>query len=300
VVGVANHSELASALCKDERPDALLLDLELVGARAAAVTSDVMREAPCPVLLLSTGPKERLSDVYEAMGAGALDVLSVPAEGMFEAAASALVLDKLTMIAKLVGRVARPSGELTLLPKLLAIGASTGGPHAIAEVLARVPRHTRLAIVVVQHVDCEFAEGLASWLEAQTGLPTKLASHASRPQPGCVLVAATNDHLKLTSAQALSYTREPLHALYRPSVDVLFDSLAHHWPKPGIAVLLTGMGRDGAEGLLHLRRKRWHTIAQDEQSSVVFGMPKAAIELGAASRVLPLDEIGPAVAAWGG
>jgi two-component system response regulator WspF len=150
-------------------------------------------------------------------------------------------------------------------------------------------------IIIVQHVDEEFSSGLAEWLDAQTPLCVRLATRGSHLIPGNVYVAGTNDHLILTSHLTFAYTPEPRELPYRPSVDVLFKSVAKHWPGKGGAILLTGMGRDGAEGLAVLRKTGWHTIAQDETTSVVYGMPKAAKELGAAVEILPLEKIAQAI-----
>jgi two-component system response regulator WspF len=150
--------------------------------------------------------------------------------------------------------------------------------------------------VIAQHVDSEFSAGLCSWLQRATPLPIVLATAGCRPAPGTVLLAGSNDHLVLTAQRTFIYSAEPRKLLYRPSVDVLFRSLAEHWPGPAVAVLLTGMGRDGAQGLEQLRQLGWHTIAEAESSCVVFGMPKAAIELGAAREILPLASIPAAIA----
>ncbi|WP_346341590.1 chemotaxis protein CheB [[Phormidium] sp. ETS-05] len=150
-------------------------------------------------------------------------------------------------------------------------------------------------MAIVQHLDAQFAKGLADWLNQQTDIPVKVARAGDRLEGGKILIAGTNDHLVLQSNLTLAYTPEPRTCPYRPSVDAFFDSLAAHWPDPGTAVLMTGMGRDGAEGLSHLRAKSWHTIAQDKATSVVYGMPKAAVELGAAVEILPLEAIAPAL-----
>jgi chemotaxis response regulator CheB len=147
-------------------------------------------------------------------------------------------------------------------------------------------------IVLVQHVDVQFAKGLADWLQYQTRLKVRIAAEADRPTPGTVLLAGTEDHLVLSSPTRLTYSREPSHSSYRPSVDVFFKSVECFWPGPVVAALLTGMGRDGAEGLRLLRTRGHHTIAQDRASSAVYGMPKAAVELDAASEILPIDKIG--------
>ena len=150
-------------------------------------------------------------------------------------------------------------------------------------------------VVIVQHVDLAFAPGLARWLTTQSGFPVELVALGEKPRPGVALLAATRDHLVVGEDRALAYTARPRETPYRPSVDVFYHSLAAYWPRPGIAVLLTGMGRDGADGLLRLRKKGWHTIAQDERTSVVYGMPKAAADRGAAARVMPVTDIGPAI-----
>src|SRR3954464_6899271 len=148
-----------------------------------------------------------------------------------------------------------------------------------------------------QHSDETFASGMANWLGEPTGHRVELAAEGDRPARGRRLLAATNDHMVLTADRRLGYVVEPRDLSYRPSVDLLFASVAAHWPRPGVAALLTGMGRDGAEGLLRLRRRRWQTIAQDEATSVVYGMPRAAVEIGAAAQVLPLAKIAAAIAA---
>ena len=150
-------------------------------------------------------------------------------------------------------------------------------------------------VVIVQHVDGEFSLSLANWLDAQTSLKVLLASPGRQPLPATVFLAGSNDHLIITEELALVYTAEPKGAPYRPSIDLFFESVARHWPEKGIAILLTGMGRDGAKGLAVLRNAGWYTIAQDEASSVVYGMPKAAKELGAAVDILPISLIAPAI-----
>lgn len=181
-------------------------------------------------------------------------------------------------------------------PTLVAIGASTGGPRAVADVLLSLPRDLRAAFLVVQHVSVEFVAGYAQWLAAETGRRVALARAGDVPQTGDVLVAGEDRHIALSRLGTLEYRDEPKEQIHKPSVDELFISLASS-SRPGVAVLLTGMGRDGAEGLLALRRAGWHTIAQDEASSVVWGMPGAAHRLGAAVEVLPIRAIGPAIVA---
>jgi two-component system response regulator WspF len=179
---------------------------------------------------------------------------------------------------------------------LVAIGSSTGGPPALQAIFSRWPQDFPATVVVAQHVGAEFAGSLVDWLQQFSRLPVVLARQGDVPRPGIVFLAATDDHLVLARDRTLSYTSDPEDYPYRPSVDALFHSLVAHWPTSGVAVLLTGIGRDGAAGLLALRQAGWCTIAQDQATSVVYGMPQAAAQIGAARRILPLHEIAGHVA----
>jgi chemotaxis response regulator CheB len=174
---------------------------------------------------------------------------------------------------------------------LVAIGASAGGPAALAVVLKGLPKDFSAAIVIIQHVDIQFATGMAEWLSQHSALPVRVAAEGDRLVAGSVLIAGTQDHMRLIAADRLGYTPEPREYVYRPSVDVFFQSVSQHWRGGAIGVLLTGMGRDGAIGLKALRNRGYHTIAQDAGSSAVYGMPKAAAKLEAAVEILPMADI---------
>jgi chemotaxis response regulator CheB len=156
-----------------------------------------------------------------------------------------------------------------------------------------MPKELRAAIVIVQHVDAHFTAGMTEWLSDHTGLSVRVAEDGERLVPGGVFMAGTSDHLVLKGGDSLAYTREPLHHAYRPSVDVLFESVSRMWRHLVVGVLLTGMGKDGAVGLRMLRDRGHHTIAQDEATSAVYGMPKAAAALNAAVDILPIRRIAP-------
>jgi chemotaxis response regulator CheB len=177
--------------------------------------------------------------------------------------------------------------------RLVAIGASAGGPAALSTVLSGLPEDFPAAVVIVQHVDERFAQGMAEWLSRQCALSVRVAKEGDRPTAGTVLLAGTNDHLTFKTAGRIGYTPEPREQPYRPSVDTFFASIDALWPGEAIGVLLTGMGRDGAIGLKALRDKGCYTIAQDQATSTVYGMPKAAASLGAAVDILPLEHIAP-------
>lgn len=299
---VASDGATALARCLADRPDLLLVSPALPGTSIAETTRRIMRDAPCLVVLVVRDRQAQAAAVFEAMGAGAIDAVAAPAVG---ADGHLTGIDecvrRLRSAARLAGQRpdARPAAPLaSLAPRLpmVAIGASTGGPAAVATVLSRLPATLEAPVVVVQHVDAQFAPNLVAWLDGQTQLSVTIAASGARPSPGIVAVTGANDDLVLTAGFDFAYRKPRDGTFYHPSVDVFFQSAAAHWPEPGVAVLLTGIGRDGAEGLLALRRKGWHTIAQDERSSVVYGMPKAAAELNAAVEILPVDGIGAAIA----
>jgi two-component system response regulator WspF len=180
-------------------------------------------------------------------------------------------------------------------PVLIAIGASAGGPRALVTVLSGLSRPVSAAVVIIQHIDSLFSENLAEWLARESSLPVSLAKEGDKPREGHIVIAGTNDHMVLTAGQRFHYQAEPLDYPYRPSINQFFESARQYWPRPGIAVLLTGMGKDGASGLLTLRETGWHTIAQDEQSSAIYGMPRAAHDVGAAVETLPIGQIGASI-----
>lgn len=307
VVWTAAAAEEALAHCRSDEPAVVLVDAALLGAALAELTRDLLRDGAGAVVVLTDPRTPRPDRVFEAMGAGALDVVPAPtvgADGRLEG--SDEIVRKVRNVARVVGtaletapiarspRVAR--GRPEALPPLVAIGASTGGPAALVAVIGSLPAAFPGAVVAVQHVDAQFSADLALWLGGQVALPVHEAGAGHRPAAGKVLLAGGDRDLVLGADLILQQRRPRDGSFYHPSVDVFFASLAQHWPDRGVAALLTGIGRDGAEGLLALRRTGWHTMAQDEATSVVHGMPRAAAELGAAVEVLPLHEIGPAIA----
>jgi two-component system, chemotaxis family, response regulator WspF len=301
VAWIAANGVEAIALARRDRPDLILMDLLMPHLDGAEATRQIMASSPCAILVVTATVSGNISLVYEAMGHGALDAVDTPTLGPAgEAAGVAALVEKIGLIAKLVAAPTSaprpaPGPQTSGPPRLLVVGASTGGPKALCDLLLPLPRDWNAAVVVVQHVDVAFAPGLATWLADRTGRPVRVAEHGQRPRPGDVLLAGTNDHLVLAAGGALEYRAEPREVFFRPSVDVFFESVAAHGPRSGVAVVLTGMGRDGARGLAALRNKGWHTIAQDEATSVVWSMPKAAIDAAAACEVLPVASMPAAI-----
>ncbi len=292
----------AVALAKRDRPDLILMDLVMPHLDGVQATAQIMAVAPCAILVVTATVSGNISLVYEAMGHGALDAVDTPILGAAgEVSGATALAEKIGTIAKIVGATAEPRRATrpasSTPPRLLVVGASTGGPKALSDLLVPLPRDWNVATLVVQHVDVAFAQGLAKWLGERTGRAVRVAAHGQQPQAGEVLLAGTNDHLVMTTSRTLEYRAEPRDVFFRPSVDVFFESIAEHWPQPGVALLLTGMGKDGGRGLLKLRGRGWHTVAQDEASSVVWSMPKAGIDAGAACEVLPVDQMARVVSA---
>lgn len=320
VVAAAPHAEVAwvamdgqEALeaCRRDRPDLVLMDLIMPVMDGVESTRRIMAECPCPIVVVTATVDGNAGKVYDALGHGALDAVNTPVLGRDGSLAGAeALLRKIELVRRMhrirpreeppaaspAAAVHRPLGEGRCEgPALVAIGASTGGPQAVAAVLAGLPAKFEAPMLLVQHVDAEFVPGFVRWLAGQSGRKVVVAE----PGPierGTVHVAGHNLHLVVSPQGRLETTIEPQELLHRPSVDVLFESLAANPRFGGIAVLLTGMGRDGAAGLLALRRQGWCTIAQDRDTSVVWGMPGAAVQIGAAAEVLPLPQIAARIA----
>ncbi len=287
----------AARRCAEARPDLLVLGWSGAGGQGPGEVAALVEAVGCPVLVVASSLDRDAPWVFQAMGAGALDAVPLPDACRPGAEGGAELLHRLRTLETLVaGPRPPPARARPELPgALLALGASTGGPRALAVILRGLGLDLRVPVVVVQHVDAQFAGELADWLRKQSGLPVRLAEEGEPPVAGTVLLAGRDAHLRLDPRGRLRYGPEPREEVYRPSVNVFFESLATHWPGSGVAVLLTGMGRDGARGLLALRRRGFHTIAEHASTCAVYGMPRAAVELGAAAEVLPLPRIAEAV-----
>ncbi len=305
VAWVAQDGVEAVAQCAKDRPDLILMDLIMPNMDGVEATRRIMADSPCAIVVVTADVYSNSSRVFEAMGAGALDAVNTPVlehPGTSEGANA--LLAKIETIRKLIGagdgkKVFAPSSAAPSHPAhahygwLVAIGSSAGGPAALAKILSQLPGDFPAPIVIIQHVDIQFAQGLADWLDYQTPLRVRLAVDGDAPEAGTVLLAGQDNHLAFTGPNRLSYVREPADSSYKPSVDVFFKSIAQFWKGDVLAALLTGMGRDGAEGLQLLHELGHHTLAQDAHTCAVYGMPKAAVELQAVTEVLPLDKIGP-------
>jgi two-component system chemotaxis response regulator CheB len=318
MVAEGENGQQAIDMCRALRPDVITLDMNLPVMDGVSATEHIMGHFPTPILIVSSSTNRGdLFKTYDALAAGAVDVLEKPrgdeADGVWEKRfiAAVKLVSRIRVIthvrARLGGMGRAPvarveSGAAPLLNvhgerrSLIALGASTGGPAALVDVMREIPNDVSATILLVLHIDEPFGSAFADWLSTQTshsvmyakgGEP--LASSKAR-----AFMAPPGRHLAARGGR-LVLTSEPERHSCRPSVDVLFESLAAECGRQVVACLLTGMGRDGAAGLLALRRAGAYTIAQDEASSVIYGMPREAVLLGAADSVLPLREIGVAV-----
>jgi two-component system response regulator WspF len=305
VIWIATTDDEAVGRCLREKPDLVLMHVRLGGLNAVEATRRIMSTAPCAILVVTAEERANSGQVFEAMGQGAVDAIDLPSlVGGAPVESGTPLMKKIAIIAWLLldrnrsgDSADRKTGASSghRCDQMVAIGASAGGPRALATLLGGLPENFPAAIVVVQHVDAQFAIGMAEWLSRHCGLPVSVAKEGDRPVAGRVLIAGTSDHLTMKTPETLGYTPEPRHFVYRPSIDVFFESLGQLWQGELAGVLLTGMGKDGAAGLKTLRNQGHHTIAQDEATSAVFGMPKAAARLSAAVEILPVDRIAAAL-----
>ena len=318
VVGEAEDGKKAIELCLALRPDVITMDMMLPVMSGLAATEYIMAHCPTPILVVSSSTNRgELFKTFEALAAGAVDVLEKPsgneAHGDWEAAlrSTVKVVSRIRVITHLRARLASLPRSASALNagvpaqpnaagsyEVIAIGASTGGPGAVVEILRLLPAGFSIPILLVLHISEPFGAAFAEWLDGQSGLRVLCARDGDRLRSvaGRVVVAPPDRHLVVRDGR-IHLTSDPERHSCRPSVDVLFESVARHNGATAAACLLTGMGRDGASGLLAIRRAGGLTIAQDESTSVVYGMPREAVLLGAAERVLTLGQIGPALAA---
>ncbi len=302
VLWTANDGQEALDHCLREPPDLILMDLIMPVVDGVEATRQIMAASPCLILIVTASVGGNASMVYEAMSHGAVDATNTPALGFSHSdKAAQTLLAKIADVGKLTAKPApakkappkRPSARVAKgkLPGIVAIGASTGGPRTLAAILSQLAPDFPAAIAVIQHIDRDFTDGLAKWLNTQTPLDVTIAQEGDRPVLGNIYLAGRNDHLIINPNGRFRYTPHPIDTAYRPSIDTFYESLLSIRPQKLTAVLLTGMGPDGANGMLSLRRAGYHTIAQDKDSSVIYGMPRAAAEMDAAVEILPLHQI---------
>jgi two-component system chemotaxis response regulator CheB len=303
VVGAVADGQAALEFVGRDKPDVVLMDIHMPRLDGFEATRRIMESQAVPIVICSANTNVKdTAIIFRAMEAGAIACIEKPLgreHGNFEAmAAHLLETVKLMSEVKVVRRVARPAAVLGAPRRSAAqpiaaigIGASTGGPPVLQTILAGLSKDYPVPIFVVQHIAVGFVSGMAEWLNQTTPLQIHIASHGACPLPGHVYLAPDDFHMGVSPGGAVVLTREEPENHLRPAVSYLFRSLAQAYGANAVGVLLTGMGRDGAEELKAMRDRGAVTIAQDRESSVVHGMPGVAIALGAATHVLPADRI---------
>jgi two-component system chemotaxis response regulator CheB len=299
VVGEAGDGERALELCKRLRPDVVTLDLMLPGINGVEVTRRIMADCPTPIVIFS-GAENRTVGLHllDALSAGAVDAVEKPSRFVASSDWAAELLSRVKLAARVPSAAAAVSRAVPEPPRprparLVAIGASTGGPAAMKDILQRLPPDFPLPMLLVMHLSEKFEASMVEWLGKSSAIPVRHAVDGEPLPPAgrpVLLMARANRHLVVREGR-LRLVEGPERHSSRPSVDVLFESVAKDLGSGAVGCLLTGMGRDGAEGLQAMKHAGAITLAQDEESSVVFGMPREAIRLGAARHVLPLRDI---------
>jgi two-component system chemotaxis response regulator CheB len=310
VIGQAADGAEAVDMVARLRPDLVTMDIHMPRMDGLQATEKIMAYTPTPILVVSSSVHgEGMGRAFDALDFGALEVIKKPEPRDWadldrigrEVIRKVKVLANVRVIThirgrrtmagapKAMGRPVGPSGR-----SLVAIGSSTGGPSALLDVLARLPGDLPAPVVIAQHIADGFIPGLVSWLDSGCKLTVVAAEDGQHIEPGVVYFAPTGSNM-VVSRDRVRYEAVGKGQLYVPSADTLFASVASSHGKQAVGVLLTGMGADGAEGLKLMRNTGAGTIAQDEATSTVFGMPKAAIDIGAAERVLPIHKVAEAI-----
>lgn len=314
VVGEASDGRAATEMCRRLRPDVITMDVMMPVMDGVTATEYIMANCPTPILMVSASSNRgQVLQTFDALAAGAIDVLDKPAgiapDGVWERELLAAVkmVSRIKPIQRSsVNRRSRVAGAAARVPQadslparagdeavVVVIGASIGGPSALAKILSQIPADFPLSILLVIHIAPEFSDSLVQWIAKASALNVRVARDGDRMLrrgAGEVLMAPPDRHLTVSQGRVRVTDTPPRH-LCRPSIDELFESVARECGPQAIACLLTGMGKDGAVGLLAVRQSGGQTIAQDEASSVVFGMPREAIALDAAQVISPLAEV---------
>jgi two-component system chemotaxis response regulator CheB len=302
IVGTAANGAEAVRLAQELRPDIALIGLRLQKLDGLDTTREIMVEVPTPIVMVADpwdADTEKLP--MHALAAGALAVIPAPDDSENDSAGKFLSTVKAMSQVKVVRRwrdrpepAARSQNGMrraSATAGAVAIAASTGGPGAIQAILSELPADFAAPILVVQHISGGFIEGVAAWLDASVQLRVKMASNGERLRPGTVYLAPDGHHLGVSNRSRILVTDADPVKGFRPSASFLFGSVAAAFGNQAVGVILTGMGDDGTEGLRTLHDAGGTVLAQDEKSSIVFGMPKAAIDAGVADAVLPLPTI---------
>lgn len=308
VIAVANSGREGIKLALELKPDIITMDIAMPDIDGVEATKQIMAYQPTPILLLTSSSRSKMDDVFKAISFGALDVEEKIDFGqVFEAKRKELLIKKIKLLSVIkvirhpLARLEKKSAaagvsELMVkkavpLKRVVAVATSTGGPQALASILAKIPKDFPWGILIVQHIAKSFDRGLVEWLGNSCAIKIKLAEDNEEIKGGTAYIAPNDFQMKVKEGGVIILSSEASCGNFKPSADVLFKSVAEVYKYKAVGIILTGMGRDGASGIKLIKEAGGRTIAQDEKTSIVFGMPKEAIEMGGIDKVLPIDKI---------
>jgi two-component system chemotaxis response regulator CheB len=309
VVGMARNGQEAVEMAAKLKPDVITMDVNMPILGGFEATRLIMEHNPTPIVVVTASMDKEESRVsFKAIEAGALTVVAKPDATSARALAISQkeLVDAVRLMSQVkvihhwrrkpkVKRLSMPSIKRKTDKSIIAIGASTGGPSALATILRQLPPELKIPVVVVQHISTGFGIALAEWLDKECPLPVRVARRNEKLKPGTVVLAPDQCHLGIDEKGETFFSHNVSYNHHCPSINFLFSTIAKNYQWSAIGVILTGMGNDGAEGIKLIKQSGGFTIAQDQDSSAVFGMPKAAISTGAVDTVLPLDKIAKAI-----
>ncbi len=318
VIGTGASGEEALQLATRLKPDVMTLDVNMKEMDGFAATRQIMRQSPLPIILVTSSMMPNETNLtFQALNAGALTVVRKP--GLADPDTCDRLVQTVRVMAGVpvihhwgrqnstaslaaaqTGRASRSKETQPKINQLRMIGvaASTGGPAALATVFRALPANFPWPILVVQHISPGFGMGLVQWIDTQTVLQTRMAEHGEVPKAGTILFAPDDYHMQVNTQGEVELVKGQPFKRLRPSANPLFQSMASVYNANALGIMLTGMGDDGAEGMTALYQAGGFTIAQDEESSVIYGMPRAVVEKQVVSQTLPLDAIGPTLAGY--
>jgi len=309
IIGTAHDGGEAIQKIQQVHPDVVLMDINMPSMNGVTATQQILQKQSLPIIVISGETNHNMKDIKKALDAGAIDFIPKPAEHTSIHTMSDLLLEKVRKAPKTKKHFSKSKDNTiplaSMVENLLVIGSSTGGPQTLTKLIPHLPRDINAGILIVQHMPPVFTKSLAERLDSLSKIEVREAKNGDEIKNGVALIAPGDYHMTVEEKNVLgkqkrfvSLNKKPKIHGVRPAVDVMFSTAADIFQKKVVAVLLTGMGRDGAQSMGAIKAKGGRTIAQDEQTSIIFGMPKAAVELGVVDKVLPLQNIASQSTLW--
>jgi two-component system chemotaxis response regulator CheB len=301
IVGEATNGREASEMTRQLEPDIVIMDIEMPVMNGIEAIERIMATNAVPILVVTA--QSDAHTAYTAISRGALDLVPKPDVNLDcsqEFIRKVKLLSTIKVITHIKGKRDLKTSQKPLRPmvldkdsgKIVAIASSTGGPHALLTIFSTLPEEFPCSIVIAQHIPDGFAAGLADWFSKSLKLHLKVAEQGESLHAGIIYISPSESHMEVNSAKRISLVERAREDIYRPSCDILLSSVARVYGNKSIGIILTGMGHDGTTGMKNIHKAGGLTIAQDEETSVIFGMNKVAIENGCISKILAIDKIG--------